>query len=1250
MGAVLVATGAEAVRLPSPDGRLVADIDGDSVSVAYDGKQVLSVSGFAALGSFAPQTAVRETFTVPFGENRSVRNDYNAVSGDGLEFRAYDAGLAWKARGDRGKYAFRFAEDARCWPVSHAQGEYKPLRLSEIGQQVAMPGFAPVAAGIGKMFNYDERYIVGGSCESPLVVEPTGFTVALGDAAVYGGARLRFANGGADGVVTSYLEGPREADAPSWKYVRVAKTPVELYAGNDMLLCLSRPSELKDAAFVKPGKVLRLAKLDTEVAHQAVDYIVANGLQYLELDAGWYGQEHSGDPLKPGLAPERVARGEKFDFFDILAYAKSRQVGVILYVNRAPLIKDWQNVLDQLKAWGVVGVKYGFLQVGSAEARAFSFKLIEEAAKRGLMVDIHDEMRYTGEQRTFPNMMTVEGICGNEEMPTPEHNAALVFTRYLTGPGDYTPCFAAVSDKRKPVYAQGTLAHQLALPATCFSPWQFLHWYSRPDQIPDNPALQFWREIPTVWDETKALDGVIGEYAVMARRSGKRWFLGALNSKERRTFKVSLDFIAGDAFKVRLYRDEDPSVTKSRAPVACEERIVCRGRDLVVEAAANGGFAAIVEAIEKEDALVAEDEHALSDRLLMHWQTHATDVFVRDQAVVGVGGKRAPVPTVVFAGNRSHVTDYKRPSCMSLNRREEDPRGLFLEPKDGSAKTWVAYGKTGGIVNSLNTEMMGIAVKAAGKGERTGDGRYVRLAYNALKTYMEGILHRNVATDLAHGHMQTLFGLQSMETIHDDIIYKCCDLYKALKPYIAKNHPEELAVLQAAFRKWADVQIANGVADNNWDMMQLNYILSIALVLEEPDRSHYVDVVMNQSTVRNLSVKELAKRGFDPETGIWWECPGYSVNVTVSDFATFEDRARKELGIELTKEIPVLEKAYAACGEYLFPDGMLIGFGDTHPSAIKDNIASRTTLKTSPFFYAPNASWLIARSGMDRTNDVAFALNGSLGNHQHANGISLELYAKGYRLAPDAGIGWSLYSGEDYKEYYSQFPAHNTVMVNSRSTYQVMKTYQPFELVDHGENWAKVSFREPATGADQERTVRYVKDDEGAYFVDVFRSKVANDSEQWHDYYYHNLGDKLTLNGPVRPTDKIAFVESGLYALSYIQDKFEREGEGDLVATFDWARPEGNVGMKVFMNGGKGRTFIQALAPATEGLSRCKDPDYGITRDSRTPTLVVRQHGEAWERPFIAVMDPSGTVKGVAYGPSSVRITRQSGRIDTFGF
>lgn len=661
-----------------------------------------------------------------------------------------------------------------------------------------------------------------------------------------------------------------------------------------------------------------------------------------------------------------------------------------------------------------------------------------------------------------------------------------------------------------------------------------------------------------------------------------------------------------------------------------------------------------VSARERVMAFADLGERALSNRLMMYWKSHATDVFVRDQAVVGTGGERAAVPTVMFDGNRSHVTAFKRPSIEELGECAEDGRGLFLAPKDGGGGQWVPYARTGTMIASINTEILSLAITAvdmAAAESGAAAERLNRLAANVLDTYLAGILARNVPTDLNHGHMQTLFGMQSMETIHDNTLPRCCELYARMKGWLATNRPASLAICQDALRKWADVQFANGVADNNWDIIQLNNILDVAVVLEADaayadgkGREYYIDTVMNRSGVRNLSIRDLCERGFDKQTGIWWECPGYSM-VTLIDLSKFIDKVKAVAGIDLFDEIPVLRKAFPAALEYLFPDKMTLGFGDTHPSPLHADVARRIDFAKaapSPFFHAPNASWLVARSGMDATADIAFALNAALGNHQHANGISMELYANGYRIAPDAGIGWSLYSGDDYREYYSRFPAHNTVMVNSRSDWAPMKCHQPFRLVAHGENWAKVAMREPATGAEQERTVALVKDGEAKYFVDCFRSRIpgaqtAQDAE-WHDYYYHNLGDALEFNGELESTDEINFAESGLYALSYIQDKYVRKGKGDLKAVFSWRRPEGDVVTSFFMNDAPGRKFIKALAPATEGLSRVKSPDYAITRDSRTPVIVARQRANAWDVPFTAVIDVSGNIESVEYSEDGLSI------------
>lgn len=588
---VALSLGAWAQTVTSPDGRITGVFSSAAgvLSISLDGKPVVSVSGLPCVTGEAATSRLDSTWENPIGERRLVRDVANVARWPNLELRVYDAGIAWKVPADTGAYVFDFAQDARCWPVSHAQGKYEPLPLSRLGEQRPMPGWAPVAAGLGKMYNYDQDFVRSGSCESPLVVEPQGATVALGDAAVYGTARLRFEKGDRDGTVKSYLEGPRAGDAASWKYVRVAATPADLYAGNDLLLNLSAPTSsslIPSPSSLAPGKVLRLAKLDTQIGHEAIDFITTHGMQYLEIDCGWYGQEHTGDPLKPGLAPERVAKGEKFDLFDILAYAKKKGVPVILYVNRAPLLKNHEQILDALKSWGVAGVKYGFLHVGSAKARDWAFTLIKAAADRGLLVDIHDEMRYTGEQRTYPNLMTVEGICGNEEMPTADHDAALVFTRFLTGPGDYTPCWRVNRVKN-------TLAHQLALPVAYFSPWQFLYWYSKPSEIPDDPALALWQELPTVWDETKVLSGEIGQFAVVARRKGDKWYVGGVNGLDRRTLTIDPSFLGDGAWKVRLFTDADPALETGLGAVAIRTAAVM-GK-LSVDCAARGGFAAIFE-------------------------------------------------------------------------------------------------------------------------------------------------------------------------------------------------------------------------------------------------------------------------------------------------------------------------------------------------------------------------------------------------------------------------------------------------------------------------------------------------------------------------------------------------------------------------------------------------------------------------------------------------------------------------------
>ena len=477
--------------------------------------------------------------------------------------------VAWRFRFDgtgprtlkQEELLFDFGSDFRCWPVAHAQAEYVSRTLDTIEK----------------------------TSDGPLVVEGANFVAALGEAGNLGHARLRFARGPRRGTVRAFLENPATVQAPCttpWRYIHTAKDAVALANAQPAVMdALNAPSRVADTSWIKPGKVIRVARLTTKDGKDCVDFVKRNGLQYIEIDAGWYGPEQKGNPLKPVIDPRRAVKGESFDLQAILAYAREQNVGVILYVNAIPLEKNLEAILDQLVAWGVKGVKYGFVRVGRQRDRQWVHKAIKAAAARRLMVDIHDEYRLTGIQRTYPHVMTVEGIRGNEEMPVARHNAALAFTRFLDGPGDYTPCWIYPRIKN-------TLAHQLALPAVYTSGWQFLYWYSVPSQIDaSNPALDFWRELPAAFDETRYLQGTIGDTVVVARRKGTTWYLGALNAGEPRTISVPLAFAGPGSFKVRLFRDADPANAKPCAPVAVETMTV---DTLSVPCASNGGFAAII--------------------------------------------------------------------------------------------------------------------------------------------------------------------------------------------------------------------------------------------------------------------------------------------------------------------------------------------------------------------------------------------------------------------------------------------------------------------------------------------------------------------------------------------------------------------------------------------------------------------------------------------------------------------------------
>jgi alpha-glucosidase len=563
--------------------------------VDYRGRPVLAESRLglrlksgdaldAELKVVSTATAAHDSTWKPVAGDRSeVRDYYQELVVDlqdaqspprqlRLAFRAYNEGaavgyqlptqVALKAFTITNEVTeFHFAADYPCWPVYSAQGIYTNKPLSQ----------------------------VRANCERPLVVEiKDGPVVAVGEAGLVDYARMRLKN--AVGQPTtlvpdlgSAVDGTTPFRSP-WRFVMVADTAGQLLERNYLVSNLNDPCALADTSWIKPGKVIRETSLSTSGGLACVDFAVKAGLHYIEFDAGWYGPESSdaSDARLVSVSTNRPQGG--LDLPQVIRYGNEHGVGVLLYVNRRALERQIDDLLPLYQQWGVKGIKFGFVNVGAQKWTALMHEWVRKCAQYHLVVDIHDEYRPTGWSRTYPNLLTQEGVRGNEEMPPAWHNVILPFTRFLCGPADYTICW---NDKR----VKNTHAHQMAASAVYFSPLQFLYWYDRPAQIQWAPELEYFKALPVTWDETRVLQGAIGQHLTVARRKGETWFVGTLNAVERRGLVLPLDFLKpGQKYTAWIYRDAQPDGS-APAQVTIQQETVDAQTVIRAEMAENGGHA-----------------------------------------------------------------------------------------------------------------------------------------------------------------------------------------------------------------------------------------------------------------------------------------------------------------------------------------------------------------------------------------------------------------------------------------------------------------------------------------------------------------------------------------------------------------------------------------------------------------------------------------------------------------------------------
>lgn len=516
------------------------------------------------------------TWQPVYGENSHIRDHYNAVTiqlvkDDNpiypmeVEIRVYNEGAAIRylfPENVKGTYyrvlqentAFSLPAGTQAWHASWAQAPYKLLPLR----------------------NWPDE------SERPLTLQlPNGLYACLAEARMVDYARTKFklSDTKPNTIVTSMYT-PADLISPfstPWRVIMVAEQPGDLAMNNHIILNLNDPSRISDQSWIKPGKIMRVMTQTTKDAKENIDFAAKHGLQYILFDWKWYGPAFTftSDATKVAI-PD-------FDLPGIIQYGKERGVGVWLYVNLQGLYAQSDSLFAVYNKWGVKGVKFGFVQVGSHRWTTWLEEMFKKSAENQIMVNVHDDWRPTGEQRTWPNLMTAEGIRGNEEMPDANHNTVLPFTRYIAGAADYTICYY---DKR----IKTTHAHQLALAAVYYSPLQTLYWYDKPAMSHDEPELAFWDNIPVSWDETKILQGAPGEYITTARRKGEEWFVGTITNNQARTVKLSFDFLPkGKKYRAVIYSDDATVPTNTKVKV--EEKQVDASTIWDVKLLPSGGQA-----------------------------------------------------------------------------------------------------------------------------------------------------------------------------------------------------------------------------------------------------------------------------------------------------------------------------------------------------------------------------------------------------------------------------------------------------------------------------------------------------------------------------------------------------------------------------------------------------------------------------------------------------------------------------------
>ncbi|MEW6194334.1 MAG: glycoside hydrolase family 97 protein [Bacteroidota bacterium] len=630
-------TSAQDIKVLSPNNKIEVRITVNETlaySVQHEGKEIITSSqisldlGEPILGQNS-QLLKSEKHTVnqilkPVVKQKfeSVIDNYNELElffeNFSVIFRAYNDGIAYRFKTNYEKEItiygeqaeFNFNDDYKIFfPeeksfMSHSERLYLPIKLSEVTSKrfCSLPALIDLNDGKKVLIteadleDYAGMYLTGTDKNSKSLTGLFPFyparDTARNDRDIYVVERKDY---------IAKTNGTRNFP---WRVIVLSEKDGDLITST-MIYKLAKPQDSKtDFSWVKPGKVAWdwwnfnniygvdfRAGVNTATYKYYIDFASKYGIEYVILDEGWYKLGNLLD-LNPEMNVEEIIR-----------YGKEKNVGIILWVIWKTLDDQLTEALDQFVKWGAAGIKVDFMQRDDQPVVQYYYKIADEAAKRKLLVDFHGAYKPTGLYRTYPNVITNEGVKGLEnskwsEDANPWMAVTLPFIRMLAGPMDYTPGAMINATKNAFRYvwetpmSQGTRCHQLAMYINFESPLQMLadsptHYYKEAE------CMEFLSQVPTTWNDTKVLDAMVSEYLLTARRNGDKWYIGGMTNWIPRDLKIDFSFLPKGEYKIDIWQD-GINADRNANDYKKISQTISNETKMNIHLAPGGGWAAVV--------------------------------------------------------------------------------------------------------------------------------------------------------------------------------------------------------------------------------------------------------------------------------------------------------------------------------------------------------------------------------------------------------------------------------------------------------------------------------------------------------------------------------------------------------------------------------------------------------------------------------------------------------------------------------